>query len=46
MDSTDPGEMMAPVGRTLIHDEGYELIREWIRILPKLFPDIPDCFLE
>lgn len=44
MDSVDPGEMMAPVGRTLIHDEGYELIRRWIEILPVLYPELEgDC---
>jgi uncharacterized repeat protein (TIGR03806 family) len=29
--SKDPGEMMPEVGRTLVHTEGVELIREWIK---------------
>jgi len=28
--STDPGVMMPELGRTLVHHEGLELIREWI----------------
>ena len=28
--STDPGIMMPELGRTMIHKEGLELIREWI----------------
>ena len=40
IDSVDPGEMMAPIGRTLIHDEGYELIRRWIEVLPELYPEL------
>ena len=28
--STDPGIMMPELGRTLVHQEGLELIREWI----------------
>jgi uncharacterized repeat protein (TIGR03806 family) len=43
IDSVTPGEMMAPLGRTLVDDSGYEIIREWIEILPELFPDIPTC---
>ena len=43
IDSVAPGEMMAPVGRTLIHDEGLELLRRWVEILPDLFPNIPSC---
>lgn len=30
IDSSDPGIMMPEVGRTLIHQEGVALIREWI----------------
>ncbi len=29
--SVDPGEMMPEVGRRLVHTEGVELIREWIK---------------
>ena len=32
-ESTDPGIMMPELGRTMIHKEGLELIREWIRNL-------------
>jgi hypothetical protein len=31
MDSVDPGAMMPEVGRTLVHEEGVALIRDWIR---------------
>ncbi len=31
MMSKDPGEMMPEVGRKLVHTEGVELIREWIK---------------
>jgi hypothetical protein len=34
---------MAPLGRTLIDDNGVALIRQWIIDLPTLFPDIPTC---
>ncbi len=30
MASTDPGVMMPEVGRTMVHEEGLALIREWI----------------
>ena len=30
MNSTDPGAMMPELGRTLVHEEGIALIREWI----------------
>ena len=33
MASTDPGEMMPEVGRKVVHTEGVELIREWIRAM-------------
>ncbi|WP_448520539.1 SO2930 family diheme c-type cytochrome [Rhodoflexus sp.] len=32
--STDPGEMMPELGRSVVHREGLELIREWIRQMP------------
>jgi hypothetical protein len=41
MDSVKIGEMMAPLGRSLIDEDGYDLIRQWVTILPILFPDIP-----
>lgn len=31
MNSTDPGIMMPEMGRTMVHKEGVELIRRWIR---------------
>lgn len=31
MESLDPGTMMPELGRSLIHQEGVELIKEWIR---------------
>lgn len=34
-------DQMAPVGRTLIDDDGVALIRQWITNLPILFPDVP-----
>ncbi len=33
MESTDPGVMMPELGRTLVHEEGVRLIREWIASL-------------
>ncbi len=33
MESTDPGEMMPEVGRSLVHAEGVELISAWIETL-------------
>lgn len=33
MQSTDPGVMMPEVGRTMAHDEGLALIRDWINQL-------------
>lgn len=30
MESTDPGVMMPELGRSLVHEEGVELIRQWI----------------
>jgi len=43
IDSVTPGEMMAPLGRSLVDETGYSVVEEWIRILPVLFPDIQDC---
>ena len=43
IDSVIPGEMMAPIGRSLVDDTGYDVLREWITVLPELFPDIQDC---
>jgi uncharacterized repeat protein (TIGR03806 family) len=40
MKSIAAGEMMAPLGRTTVHGDGVELIREWIEELPNLFDDI------
>ncbi len=34
MSSTEPGIAMPEVGRSLVHDEGVALIREWISSLP------------
>lgn len=33
MEITDPGSMMPELGRTLVHDEGIDLVREWIASL-------------
>ena len=33
MNSIDPGAMMPELGRTLVHEEGVALIREWIETL-------------
>ncbi len=33
MASTDPGEMMPELGRTLVHEEGLALVKEWIQSL-------------
>ena len=33
LDSKDPGVMMPELGRTLIHEEGVALVREWIQQL-------------
>jgi cytochrome c553 len=41
IDSVRPSEMMAPLGRSLVDEDGYEVIRQWIADLPTLFPDIP-----
>ncbi len=34
MESTRPKEMMPQIGRTVVHEEGVALVREWIRSLP------------
>ena len=31
MESTDPGVMMPELGRSLVHEEGVELVRQWIK---------------
>jgi len=36
MESIAAGERMAPLGRTIVHAQGVELIREWIQELPDL----------
>ena len=41
INSVTPGEMMAPLGRSLVDDDGYDVIRQWIMDLPILFPGIP-----
>jgi hypothetical protein len=43
INSIVPGEMMAPLGRSLVDADGYEVIRRWIADLPILFDDIPLC---
>jgi hypothetical protein len=40
MESIAAGERMAPVGRTIVHAEGVELVREWIQELPTLFEGV------
>ena len=32
-ESTDPGIMMPELGRSMVHQEGLDLIKEWIQIL-------------
>ncbi|WP_043317673.1 SO2930 family diheme c-type cytochrome [Microbulbifer sp. HZ11] len=34
VESTDPGAMMPELGRSLAHEEGAELLKEWIASLP------------
>ncbi len=34
MESTRPKEMMPQIGRSVVHEEGLALIREWVRSLP------------
>lgn len=33
LDSTDPGIMMPELGRTMVHDEGVKLLKDWIKQL-------------
>jgi uncharacterized repeat protein (TIGR03806 family) len=40
MESIAAGERMAPLGRTTVHGDGVELIREWIQELPNLFEGV------
>jgi hypothetical protein len=35
IESTDPGIMMPELGRKLVHKEGVELVRKWIRNMEK-----------
>jgi hypothetical protein len=35
MKSTDPGVMMPELSRSLVHNEGVDLIREWIKGMKK-----------
>jgi len=39
--SQDPGIMMPELGKRMIHDEGVELIREWIAAMPESRPGDP-----
>lgn len=34
MESTRPKEMMPQIGRSVVHEEGLALIREWVRSMP------------
>lgn len=34
MESTRPKEMMPQIGRSVVHQEGLSLVREWVRSLP------------
>jgi hypothetical protein len=43
MESTTAGEMMPQLGRTIAHQDGVKLIRQWILELPDLFPELPAC---
>jgi uncharacterized repeat protein (TIGR03806 family) len=35
LESTDPGVMMPELGRHMVHKEGVQLVREWIKGLPR-----------
>jgi uncharacterized repeat protein (TIGR03806 family) len=35
LESTDPGAMMPELGRRTVHTEGVQLVREWIKELPR-----------
>lgn len=39
METLNPGEMMPELGRTMVHEEGVELIREWISSMEGECPD-------
>jgi len=39
METLNPGEMMPELGRTMVHEEGVELIRQWIASLDGGCPD-------
>jgi hypothetical protein len=41
IDSVRESEMMAPLGRSLIDEDGYDIIRQWITDLPVLFENMP-----
>jgi hypothetical protein len=34
MESTDPGIAMPELGRSTVHEEGVELLRQWIAAMP------------
>lgn len=34
VESTDPGAMMPELGRSLVHEEGVELLRQWVAAMP------------
>jgi uncharacterized repeat protein (TIGR03806 family) len=40
MESIAAGERMAPLGRTIVHGDGVELLRQWITELPDLFEGV------
>ena len=40
MESIAAGERMAPLGRTIVHAQGVELIRQWIQELPNLIEGV------
>jgi uncharacterized repeat protein (TIGR03806 family) len=46
LESVTPGEMMPPLGRTVVDEAAVEIIRQWILDLPVLFPSIPTCGAE
>ncbi len=41
LESVDPGEMMPELGRSVVHEEGVALIREWIAQMPDPFAGAP-----
>lgn len=43
LESTTPGEMMPPLGRTVVDVPAVEIIRRWIELLPVAFPGISTC---